>query len=252
MSLSRLEAIYGWINRLGPNTKTFVIIVLSIVCLEISFRGQTRLILKDYVEVAQQEKEIAEEYTKMITPFINKNIESIKEKDLDATNVILLNYHNTLTSTHGLSYRYLTSLTEKKRGLETKSCLRVWKELEYMNYGDEIERIIDNGFLRMDSISKYERSFPNLVELLERSGARSAAFYPIVGIEKPVGMVIVIYHSEKRYYLGYYNTVISEHIQPLAILLDYKSVKETFVKLYESGQATPERVLQRREAHILE
>lgn len=90
-----------------------------------------------------------------------------------------MNYHNTLVSTHGLSYRYLTSLTEKKRGLNTKSCLRIWKELEYINYGEEIEKINDNKSLRMDSIPKYETVLPNLVELLYRSNAVSAAFYPL-------------------------------------------------------------------------
>lgn len=244
MSLSRLETIYSWINRIDSNTKTVIIIVLTMLCLGVGFKDYTHLILKDYTKVVQQEKELAEEYTKMITPFVNSNIEAILREDRDAYNVILLNYHNTLTSTHGLSYRFLTALTERRRGLETKTAIRYWKELEWMNYGDEIERINENGFLRMDSISKYEKTFPSLVDLLQRSSAKSAAFYPIMGIDNPVGMVILIYHEEKKYYLGYYNSVISEYIQPLATLLDYKSVKEKFEKAYESGQATPERLLQ--------
>lgn len=106
-------------------------------------------------------------------------MEKILIRDKDASNVILLNYHNTLTSTHGLSYRYLTSLTEKKRGLSTKSCLRIWKELEYVNYGEELERINESRSLRMDSIPKYSSTLPNLTELLQRSNAVSAALYPL-------------------------------------------------------------------------
>lgn len=140
MSLSRLEAIYGWINNLGPNVKTIIIIVLSIIVLETGFRGHTKLILQDYTEQVQQEKYLAEEYAKIISPSINEYIERILVQDKEASNVILMNYHNSLVSTHGLSYRYLTALTEKKRGLNTRSCLRIWKELEYTNYGDEIER----------------------------------------------------------------------------------------------------------------
>lgn len=244
MSLSRLEAIYGWINNLGPNVKTIIIIVLSIVVIETSFRGHTKLILQDYTEQVQQEKYLAEEYIKIIAPSINEYIEKILTQDRDASNVILLNYHNTLVSTHGLSYRYLTSLTEKKRGLETKSCLRIWKELEYINYGEEIEKINDNKSLRMDSIPKYADNLPNLVELLQCSNAVSAAFYPLQGVEGPVGMLVVIYPIKKQYHLGYYQSVIAPSLQPLTTWLDYNSVKGKFKKLYESGQAKPERLLQ--------
>ena len=77
MSLSRLEAIYGWINNLGPNVKTIIIIVLSVIVVETSFRGHTKLILQDYTEQVQQEKYLAEEYTKIISPSINEYIEYV-------------------------------------------------------------------------------------------------------------------------------------------------------------------------------
>lgn len=245
MSLSRLEAIYGWINNLGPNVKTIIIIVLSVIVVETSFRGHTKLILQDYTEQVQQEKHLAEEYTKIVSPSINEYIERILVQDKDASNVILLNYHNSLVSTHGLSYRYLTALTEKKRGLDTKSCLRIWKELEYTNYGDEIEEINENKSLRMDSIQQYSTSLPNLVELLQRSNAKSAAFYRLSGVDGPVGMLVVIYPMKKEYYLGYYQSIIAPSLQPLTTWLDYNSVKDKFKGLYESGQAEPERLLQR-------
>lgn len=245
MSLSRLEAIYGWINNLGPNVKTTIIIVLSVIVVETSFRGHTKLILQDYTEQVQQEKYLAEEYTKIISPSINEYIERILVQDKDASNVILLNYHNSLVSTHGLSYRYLTALTEKKRGLDTKSCLRIWKELEYTNYGDEIEKINENKSLRMDSIQQYSTSLPNLVELLQLSNAKSAAFYRLSGVDGPVGMLVVIYPMKKEYYLGYYQSIIAPSLQPLTTWLDYNSVKDEFKRLYESGQAEPERLLQR-------
>lgn len=245
MSLSRLEAIYGWINNLGPNVKTIIIIVLSVIVVETSFRGHTKLILQDYTEQVQQEKYLAEEYTKIISPSINEYIERILVQDKDASNVILLNYHNSLVSTHGLSYRYLTALTEKKRGLDTKSCLRIWKELEYTNYGDEIEKINENKSLRMDSIQQYSTSLPNLVELLQRSNAKSAAFYGLSGVDGPVGMLVVIYPMKKEYYLGYYQSIIAPSLQPLTTWLDYNSVKDKFKRLHESGQAEPERLLQR-------
>lgn len=95
---------------------------------------------------------LAEEYTRVITPYINDYCQRILDLDANATNVILLNYHNTLVSTNGLSYRYLTSIAEKRRGLETKSCLKIWKELDYINYGEELESINRNNYLTIDDI----------------------------------------------------------------------------------------------------
>nr|DAM86957.1 MAG TPA: hypothetical protein [Caudoviricetes sp.] len=244
MSLSRLEAIYGWINNLDPNIKTIIIIILAVIVIDTSFKSHTKFILRDYTEQTQHDKQLAEEYTKIIAPALNEQVELILARDKEASNIILLNYHNTLTSTHGLSYRYLTALTEKTRGMDTKKCLRIWKELEYINYGEEIERINGNKSLRMDSIGAYARTLPNLVDLLQRSNAVSAAFYPITGINDPIGMIIVIYHAKKEYHLGYYQSTIAPSIQPLSTWLDYNSVKNKFKKLYESGQAEPERLLQ--------
>ena len=115
--------------------------------------------------------------------------------------------------------------------------------MEYINYGEEIEKINENKSLRMDSIPKYVHTLPNLVELLQHSNAVSAAFYPLQGVEGPVGMLVVIYPVKKQYYLGYYQSVIAPSLQPLTTWLDYNSVREKFKKLYESGQAEPERLL---------
>lgn len=244
MSLSRLEVFYGWLDGLSPNVKTIVIIVLTIIVLDTNFRSRTEGILQDYTEQVKQDKYLAEEYTKIIAPAVNECIERILVNDKEASNVILLNYHNTLTSTHGLSYRFLTALTERKRGIDTKSCLRIWKELEYINYGDEIERINDNGLLRIDSVGTYIKSLPNITELLLRSGAKSAALYPLDGINGPIGMLVVLYQHKKTYFLGYYQSVLKRPVTNLSSWLDYNSVKEKFKKLYESGQAEPERLLQ--------
>lgn len=252
MLLGKLERVYKWIDSWSPGVKTMVIIAMAFIMVELHFSAHTKAILQDYTEEIYAEKAMAEEYTKIITPIINGHIEHILKEDKDATNVLLLNYHNTLTSTHGLSYRYLTSLTEKRRGYDTKSCLRIWRDLEYVNYGDELERINESRFIRMDSIQAYHRSFPNLVALLEDSKAVAAAMYPIIGLDGPIGMILVIYHSKKEYYLGYYNTVISPCVQPLSSLLDYNLGKEKFKRYYESGQEKQRGVLQRFNSHLLE
>ena len=84
----------------------------------------------------------------------------------------------------------------------------------------------------MDSIESYKKSLPNLVELLQLCDTHSAAFYPIQGVDCYIGMLVVLYPEKKTYHLGYYQSVITPSIQPLAILLDYNSMKEKFQKLY--------------------
>jgi hypothetical protein len=124
--------------------------------------------------------------------------------------------------------------------------------LEYINYGDELERINDNQSIRMDTIENYRRTFPNLVALLEDSGAKSAAMYPIVGIDGPIGLVVIIYPNDKEYYLGYYNSVIAPCIQPLSTLLDYNSIRKKFKMDYESRQEEQGNMLQRFFPYVLE
>lgn len=229
--LDKLKFLYKVINNLSSNTKTLIIIILLLSLFSVGYINYINYTIKDYNEQIDKDKYLAESYTKTITPYVNFYCEDILAKDKDITNVILLNYHNTLVSTNGLSYRYLTSILEKKRGFETKSISKLWKELDYMQYGGEIERINDNTYLRLDSIYNYKNSLPNLVEILSLSNAHSAAFYPIKGIQGYVGMIIVIYDKKKEYNLGYYQEVIAPSIQPLAILLDYNSVKNKFEEI---------------------
>lgn len=252
MLLGKLKEVYKWIDSWSSGIKTMVIIMLAFLMVELHFSSHTKAILEDYRQTAVTEKVLAEKYTEMITPQVNEHMSHILAEDKDASNVLLLNYHNTLQSTHGLSYRYLTALTEKRRGYATKSTIKIWKELEYINYGDELEGINDNQFIRMDTIQNYYRTFPNLVALLEESGAKSAALYPITGLDGAIGMVVVIYPHTKKYYLGYYNSVIAPCIQPLSTLLDYNSVRKKFKMNYENRQEEQGGMLQRFFPYILE
>ena len=71
MQLGRLEMIYNWINNLGPNIKTVIIIALTIIIIGVCFRSYTKSILQDYTEQVQKDKRLAEKYTEIITPYIN-------------------------------------------------------------------------------------------------------------------------------------------------------------------------------------
>lgn len=224
--LKKLESAYEWIDKINPKLKTILIIILIIFACHTSYRYSAQSLLKEFQKEQADDKKDAEKYTISIASDLNGYVESILKQDNEATNVVLLNYHNSLTSTNGLSYRYLTALTEKKRGFDTKSCIRVWKELEYINYEDELRKINRNGYLEIDSIPDVYNNFPKMAELLEYSGAKSAGIYPIIGVNGPIGLIVVIYHTHKYHPSDYYTATISPYIQPIGSLLDYNEVKK--------------------------
>lgn len=239
MQLGKIKQLYDLINGINPTVKTVIILLLVGIIAGSTVKYHAKSILEDYTQQAAAEKKIAEEYTQIISPMVNEYIQEILLKDRDASNVILLNYHNTLTSSHGLSYRYLTALTEGKRGIDSKNCLRFWKELEFINYEEEFAKINSNQYLRMDDVDVYTSRFPKITELLRMCNAKSAAFYPIEGIGSSIGMIVVLYPKKKEYYLGYYNEVIARQIQALSSLLDYDNMKEMFKK-YPGSKFKPE------------
>ena len=230
MQLGKIKQLYDIINGINPAVKTVIILLLAGIIAGSTVRFHTTSILEDYTQQAAADKKIAEQYTQIISPMVNEYIQEILLKDTDASNVILLNYHNTLTSSNGLSYRYLTAITEKKRGIDSKNCLRVWKELEFINYEEEFAKINNNQYLTMDNVDNYISKFPKITELLQMCNAKSAAFYPIEGIGGSIGMIVVLYPKKKEYYIGYYNEVIAKQIQALSSLLDYDNMKEIFKK----------------------
>lgn len=230
MQLGKIKQLYDLVNGINPTMKTLIILLLVGIIAGSTMKYYAKSILEDYTQQAIAEKKIAEQYTQIISPMVNEYIQEILLKDRDASNVILLNYHNTLTSSHGLSYQYITALTEKKRGIDSKNCLRIWKELEFINYEEEFSKINSNQYLIMDSIDAYVTKFPKITELLNMCNAKAAAFYPIEGIGGSIGVIVVLYPKKKEYYLGYYNEVIARQIQALSSLLDYDNMKEMFKK----------------------
>lgn len=176
------------------------------------------------IQSETEAKRDREQYMTEITPKVQSILEDVVEKDESATNVLLLNYHNTLISSHGLPYKYLTGLCESFQ--ESNPCIDYWKELDYMNYGDEIEKINMRRCLLMENTEIYRKDYPKFTYLVERSGAKSAVFYPLIGVDSSVGMLVVLYNNGvPKLTLDHLRKVISPTIQPLAVLLDYDYVK---------------------------
>lgn len=235
-NLSEIIKVVSWLRKLPVFVQTLLVLGFLFTVNNIYLQRSQEKIIAEYSEVTKREKLMAECYTEKITPRVNKYVQDILMRDTTISNIILLNYHNTLTSTQGLSYKYLTALTERRNGLEAKSYIRLWKELEYIHYGDEIERINGNQYLIMSDIEKYKYSFPEFYQLLKYSDSKSAGFYPIQGVEQAIGMIVVMYSTSKKYPSNYYEKVMSPSISPLVSLLDYNNVKQEFQKEYENRQ----------------
>lgn len=64
----------------------------------------------------------------------------------------------------------------------------------------------------MNCIDEYKTRFPLLYKKLKTSGACSAAFYVIDGVEKPVGMLLLLYRKTRNYKASYYPADIVPYI----------------------------------------
>ena len=220
--LNLLGKIWSWIKDLNPDIVRLICMGLIVwVIGHYTLDGVVRAI-RDTNESEQILKEKREQYTIQITPNINYHVKDILLKDQKASNVILLNYHNTLISSNGLSYKFLTALCEQFQGDDSEPTIDYWKELDYMNYGEEIQKINTAGAYVLDSIQKYRNTFPKFTYVLERCEFKSAVIYPLTGVDGPIGMIIVGYRTAiNNLDLTYVRKVIAPNIQPLATLLDY-------------------------------
>lgn len=224
-----IDFLFNWVDGFSSQTKT-IIIILCILFFVVLFVGQnTKSYIKERFQLEQTKIEKQEMYLEKAAPQINDFVQDIIEKDSLISNVLLLNYHNTLISSHGLAYKHLTAITEKFRGLDNNPCIDDWPELPYINYIQEIGKINQTDYTIWERNDENRINFPNLSYRLKKSDAQYAVLYPIKGVDDNVGMLIVIYKNKKpTINTNYYHNVISPSISRLAILLDYTTVKEKY------------------------
>ena len=222
MSINTLKTIWDWLSKLSPDFLRLIIIILVLfVFVNYNVDGIRKLFVQQ-INTEEQLKQDRERYTVEITPKISKLIYDIRSDDKNVSNVILLNYHNTLVSSHGLAYTYLTGLYEDFQGDDTKPCINDWKELDYMNYGEEIQKITTARFLLMKDVQEYRNTYPKFSYLLDKENKKSAAFCPIMGVDGSVGMIVVLYNdSITQNSIDNLKRKIVPVLQPLAVLLDY-------------------------------
>ena len=222
MKLEFLKVIYDWLKKQSPEVVRLVCIILILWVFGHYTASGVRSVISSSKTIEKQDKQDREQYVVDITPQVNRLVQNILNVDPNADNVVLLNYHNTLLSSNGLSYRYLTAIREQFQGRDSKPCIHEWKELDYLNYGEEIQKINAQKYMILEDDDAGLRDFPKFVWVMHNSGIKIACFYPIIGVKGPVGMLVIGYRGiQTPIDLEYFRRVIYPTIQPLASFLDY-------------------------------
>lgn len=224
MILKWIIKIWNFINKLSPETRTLVIIFLFGYVLYIQIADSTKAIIKERFQEEILCNKKAENYSMETSIDINRQIQLIAEKDEDAYDVLLLNYHNNTQSLQGYKYLYLSCLTEAPKSLDTPSLRQQWNRIDYIYYADELARIHSQSFVYLRDINQLSKYFPKLYRLVKSSDAEAVAFYTIEGHDNAIGMVVVLYKEPISQGYKAYRDIIP-CIQRLAILLDYDNLK---------------------------
>ena len=218
-----LKKLWNILNEIHPETRTLIIILLFgwILYSQITDNIYHQLCEKSKEEVISNKK--AEQYSLETGVEINNIIQMISERDQDAFDVLLLNYHNNTQSLQGYKYLYLSCLTEAPRSLDTPTLQQQWNKLDYIYYADELAKIHSQGFVKFNNLEQLGNSLPKLYRLVKASDAEAISFFTIEGHNYPIGMVIILYNKNKEYNQEYTKKILP-CIQKLAILLDYEKI----------------------------
>lgn len=224
MKLDFIVNSFKYINNLPGCVKSCIITFLLGIIFINYIEKQNMNILKQYTQNTEIAEQQAEQYTINTASDINRYISDIAEKDRDAYDVILLSYHNTQKSLQGYRYLYLNCLTEKLIGIDSEPLKDYWSNLDYIYYEDELSKIHNLEFLLISNVDDMQVTMPKFYRKLRLSGAKSAAFYTIEGLNNPIGMVVILYKEPHANNKNVEKILFD--IQKLALLLDYQNVKK--------------------------
>ena len=220
---------YNWLDKLPCQIKTILILTL----IGVVFMSLANDNIKSYIDQRyKNERELLnkqESYLEKVAPQINNLMDEIIHRDSCMSNVILLNYHNSLMSSSGLAYKRLTGISEKFRGLDNSPCIDFWADLDYINYIDEIQKINQSDFTIIDQDPNNKIRFPNFSYKLKKCEFKYAVLYPLRGTEEAIGMLIVIYKEDMpNINLQYCHDIIYPSLYKLTILLDFNNIKKNY------------------------
>ena len=222
MVVNYIKKLWEFINKLNPETRSLIIILLFGYVLYSQIRQSTQnQIQQQYEQVIQKEK-IAEEYTKDKAIEVNRHVRLIAHKDKEAFDVLLLSYHNSKQNLQGFRFLYLSCLTEVPKSIDTPLLKNQWSNMEYIYYVDELEKIHNQEIVNISDIKQMEEDLPKLYRLVKSSDANAVSFYVIEGKKSPIGILVLLYKEPITCQMDKAK-IIMPSIQKLAILLDYEN-----------------------------
>ena len=225
MNLNYFRDVLGIVNRIHPETRSIIIILLFGWILYSQITGETGQQIKDRFEQEIVSNKKAEQYSMETGIEINQQVQEIAEIDKDAFDVLLLNYHNNTQSLQGYKYLYLSCLTEAPRSLDTPTLQNQWNRLDYIYYADELAKLHRQSFVSFSNIDQMGLQLPKMYRLVKASDAEAISFFTIEGHDNPIGLIVVFYKEPKVYDKLYAGRILP-HIQKLALLLDYEKAKK--------------------------
>lgn len=225
MNLNWIKYLWGIIDKIHPETKSLVIIILFGWVLYSQITGETGRIMAERFEQEIVSNKKAEQYSMETAIEINQQVQLIAEVDREAFDVLLLNYHNNTQSLQGYKYLYLSCLTEAPRSLDTPTLQQQWNKLDYIYYADELSKIHSQGFVKFENVDDMGKSLPKLFRLVKASEAEAVSFFTIEGHTSQIGIIIILYKEPRKYDYRYAGDILP-HIQKLALLLDYEKISK--------------------------
>lgn len=224
MNLDWLKKLWDWLNRISPETRSLIIIILFGYVLYTQITDSTKKFITDYLKKEILHNKEAEQYSIKTSVDINRYVQLIADRDNESNNVLLLNYHNSTQSLHGYRYLYLSCLAEVSKSLDDPLLKHQWDKIDFIYYADELTRIHNQSYIQISNIENMIQNFPKLYRLVKSSNAKSVSFFTIEGKDHPIGMIIIFYKNPQKYKTDYYKAILP-NIQKLALLLDYERNK---------------------------
>ena len=225
MILDFFKKVWELLNKTHPETRSLIIVILFgwILYSQITSETAKQIDEKHNQELIKNKR--AEQYSIDTAIEINQQVQLIAEKDEEAFDVILLNYHNNTQSLQGYKYLYLSCLTEAPRTLDTPTLKQQWNRLDYIYYADELAKIHGQSFVQFESVDQMGKNLPKLYRLVKASDAQAVSFFTVEGHNSQIGLVVLFYKEYKKYDYQFARGILP-CIQRLAILLDYDKIQK--------------------------
>ena len=225
MILDWFKKCWELLNKIHPETRSLIIVLLFgwILYSQITRETAKQIDEKHRQEIVKNKE--AEQYSMNTAIEINEQVKLIADRDEDAFDVILLNYHNNTQSLQGYKYLYLSCLTEAPSTLDTPTLKQQWNRLDYIYYADELAKIHGQSFVQFETVEDMGKNLPKLYRLVKSSDAKAVSFFTIEGHNSQIGLVVLFYKEYKKYNYQFARGILP-CIQRLAILLDYEKVKK--------------------------